>query len=319
MYEKPPKCTGGILDWDADRHRSPYCHVALTLPQLEAENFLSGVCACSWGLGRSLPMQTSSVLSFHSSPTDGVRGSPFPAQSLQATAVVFPFNYLYVKDYCILQHLFLLRQLAAVAPLVHNFSIKAQLRAKISVYSFSTLRRSYVQWKLYKCRVPARMSFPQNVTTILLCNSELIKSNQNSLYHFLREVTSFILFPFNLNLISISTFTFLCISSTAYSRHPSYFTLWSKQCRITGVENLDWKYHENRLCQELSSISCFWLSWKYSEGEILAQLKSMGILPSTSMGLEFHSWYPCIQSQLDLVWCEKEKFSSFFFFISFLL
>lgn len=42
------------------------------------------------------------------------------------------------------------------------------------------------------------MSFPQNVTTILLCNSELIKSNQNSLYHFLREVTSFILFPFNL-------------------------------------------------------------------------------------------------------------------------
>lgn len=52
------------------------------------------------------------------------------------------------------------------------------------------------------------MSFPQNVTTILLCNSELIKSTQNSLYHFLHEVTSFILFPFNLNLISISTFTF---------------------------------------------------------------------------------------------------------------
>lgn len=60
----------------------------------------------------------------------------------------------------------------------------------------STLCRSYVQWKLYKCRIPAHMSFPQNVTTILLCNSELIKSTQNSLYHILHDVTSFILFPF---------------------------------------------------------------------------------------------------------------------------
>lgn len=165
----------------------------------------------------------------------------------------------------------------------------ARLGVKISVYSFSTSCRSYVQWKLYKRTTPARMSFPQNVTTILLCNSELIKSTQNSLYHFLHEVTSFILFPFNLNLISISTFTFQSISTTAYSQHPSYFSVWSKQCRITGPENLDWKYHENRLCQELSSVSCFWLSWKYSKGEILAQLKSMGILPLTSMGLEFHS------------------------------
>lgn len=107
--------------------------------------YCTGVCVCSWGLGKSLPMRTSSVLSFHSSPTDGVRGSPFPAQSLQATAVVFPFNYLYMKDYCILQHLFFLRQFAAVALLVHYYSMKAQLRAKISVYSFSTLCRSYVQ------------------------------------------------------------------------------------------------------------------------------------------------------------------------------
>lgn len=60
----------------------------------------------------------------------------------------------------------------------------------------STLCRSYVQWKLYKCSIPAHMSFPQNVTTILLCNSELIKSTQNSLYHILHDVTSFILFPF---------------------------------------------------------------------------------------------------------------------------
>lgn len=193
--------------------------------------------------------------------------------------------------------------------------MKVQLRVKISVCSFSTLCRSYVQWKLYKCRVPAHMSFPQNVTTILLCNSELIKSNQNSLYHFLHELTSFILFPFNLNLISISTFTFLSISSIAYSQHPSYFTVWSKQCRITGPENLDWKYHENRLCQELSSISCFWLSWKYSKGEILAQLKSMGILPLTSMGLEFHSWYLLqypVSIRSGVVW--KGKLFLFFFF-----
>lgn len=79
------------------------------------KNFCSGEHLCSWGLGRSLQMRTFNVLSFPSSPTDGGRESPFPVQSLQATAVVFPFNYLYMKDCCILQHLSFLRQFAAAA------------------------------------------------------------------------------------------------------------------------------------------------------------------------------------------------------------
>lgn len=79
------------------------------------KSFCSVEHLCGWGLGTSLLMRTFRVLSFPSSPTDGGRGSPFPAQSLWATAVVFPFNCLYMKDYCILQHLFFLRQLAAAA------------------------------------------------------------------------------------------------------------------------------------------------------------------------------------------------------------
>lgn len=60
-------------------------------------------------------MRTFNTLSFPHSPTDGGRESPFPVQGLQATAVVFPFNYLYMKDYCILQVLSFLRQFAAAA------------------------------------------------------------------------------------------------------------------------------------------------------------------------------------------------------------
>lgn len=198
-----------------------------------------------------------------------------------------------------------------------SYSTTVQLGVKISVYSFSTLCRSYVQWKLYKCSIPARMSFPQNVTTILLCNSELIKSTQNSLYHFLHEVTSFILFPFNLNLISISTFTFWSISSTAYSQHPSYFTVWSKQCRITGPENLDWKYHENRLCQELSSYFLLLVELEILKGWNPGPAEVNGNFAINFNGarISLLVFTPCIQSQLDLVWCEKENFSSFFSFL----
>jgi len=70
---------------------------------------------CCWSPGRSLHMRTFNVLSFPHLPTDGGRETPFPVQSLQATEVVFPFNYPYMKDYCTLQLLSFLRQFAAEA------------------------------------------------------------------------------------------------------------------------------------------------------------------------------------------------------------
>lgn len=67
------------------------------------------------GFGQVSEVTTFNTLSFPYSPTDGGRESPFPAQSLQVRAVVFPFNYLQMKDYCILQFLSFLRHFATEA------------------------------------------------------------------------------------------------------------------------------------------------------------------------------------------------------------
>lgn len=67
------------------------------------------------GCGQVSATTTFNTISLPYSPTDGGRESPFPAQSLQVRAIVFPFNYLYMKEYCILQLLSFLRHFATEA------------------------------------------------------------------------------------------------------------------------------------------------------------------------------------------------------------
>lgn len=270
--DKTLRLTGGVLNTDAGRCRSPCGHVTLVILCMEEEKFfalgsicVSGVWAGLCGWERS----TYFVSPIHQQVA--AERAPFLSKAFRG-CVSFYLSVWKTTVFCSscppwdsLQQ----RQCRALG----RHCVQLQHDSPPWGTHFPHCAGVMFSEKPYKCSISACMSFPQNVTTILQCNSELIKSSPNLLYHLLHEVTSFILFPFNLNLISISTFTFWSIS-----QHASYFTVWSKQCRIKGLENLDWKYHENRLCQEPSSISCFWLSWKYSKGKILAQLKSTGIL-----------------------------------------
>lgn len=163
----------------------------------KSRKLFSGDHLCSWGVGRSLRWNSTHFLSSIRQQIVAER-APFLPKAFRSEQLYFllitciwktTVFWSFCPSWDILQQ-------KHWGPLGKNC---VQLQHNSVTWGkdlISTLCRSYVQWKLYKCSIPAHMSFPQNVTTILLCNSELIKSTQNSLYHILHDVTSFILFPF---------------------------------------------------------------------------------------------------------------------------